>query len=43
MVLKWNKNIESVIEVMEKEKNTWANQSIGWKAVESVENAINNL
>ena len=30
-----------IAEILRKEKETWANQSIGWKAVESVENAIN--
>lgn len=29
-----------IAELVRKEKETWANQSIGWKAVESVENAI---
>ena len=30
-------------EMLQKEKSTWANQSIGYKAVESVEIAFNEL
>lgn len=33
---------ERVMATIKKEKETWANQSIGWKAVESVENALNH-
>lgn len=30
-----------VMKIVKKEKETWAEQSIGWKAVESVELALN--
>lgn len=33
---------ERMMATIKKEKETWANQSIGWKAVESVENALNH-
>ena len=33
-------SLKDVLELLEKEKLTWADQSIGWKAVESIENAI---
>jgi len=33
-------SLKDVMEVIKKEKETWAEQSIGWKAVESVELAL---
>ena len=35
--------IEAVREIVRKEKVTWARESIGWKAVESIENALSTL
>ena len=32
--------LNKIMETIRKEKETWAVQSIGWKAVESVENAL---
>lgn len=34
---------ERVFEIIKKEKLTWANQSIGYKAVESVEMALSEI
>jgi hypothetical protein len=33
-------SLKDVIEILEEEKRTWANQSIGFKAVESVIKAL---
>ena len=33
-------SLKDVMEIVKKEKDTWAEQSIGWKAVESVELAL---
>lgn len=35
--------LEEASNILQKEKDTWANQSIGYKAVESVENALQAL
>jgi hypothetical protein len=32
--------LKEIKEIIEREKQTWAEQSIGWKAVESVEKAL---